>query len=125
MTSEELYNRLLNFGKTTQSYIKKLPNSSFNREYTSQLIRSSSSPGANYVEAIEAVSRKDFIHRLKICRKETKESIYWFTLLDNINTDANLLKESKPLILEARELVRILTAAIITSEKNMKVQKRK
>jgi four helix bundle protein len=102
-----------------------LPNSSFNKEYISQLIRSSSSPGANYVEAIEAVSKKDFIHRLKICRKETKESIYWFDLLNNVNIDTKLLKENNKLVTEARELIRIFTAAIIISEKNLQIENRK
>ncbi|HSA83391.1 MAG TPA: four helix bundle protein, partial [Patescibacteria group bacterium] len=75
MTSSELHKKLLLFAITCQKLIKKLPQSITNREYISQLIRSSASPGANYIEALEASSKKDFTHRLKICRKETKESI--------------------------------------------------
>lgn len=124
MTSEELYNRLLFFAKRSQKLIKALSKNNYNYEYGSQLIRSSASPGANYIEAIEASSRKDFTHRLKICRKEAKESIHWFVLISSANEeDLEIQREIKILITEAREFIRIFTSSILTSERNGKVNK--
>ena len=93
MTSDELYNLLLQFAIKCQKLIKKLPNTVYNRKYGEQLIRSSASPGANYIEALEAMSRKDFIHRLKISRKETKESIHWLTLIKFANEELKPIQE--------------------------------
>jgi four helix bundle protein len=124
MTSDELYNRLLALAKDNQKLVKILPNTIYNREYGLQLIRSSSSPGANYIEAIEASSRKDFTHRLKICRKEAKESIHWLTLIMSANEElADVQKRCKPLIVEARELILIFASSILTSEKNNSISK--
>ena len=53
-----------------------------NKEIARQLIRSSGSVGANYIEANESLGRKDFAMRIKICRKESKESIYRLRLLE-------------------------------------------
>lgn len=71
------------------------------------MIRSSGSAGANYIEANEALSKKDFIMRIKICRKETKESIYWLKLVN-----INLEDERKILITEATELMKIFGAIL-------------
>ena len=123
MTSEELLNRLLSFAKQNQQLVKILPVTVYNREYGGQLIRSSASPGSNYIEAIEASSSKDFVHRLKICRKETKESIYWLTLIQGANEGFPALKEkAEELIKEARELIKIFTSSVITSERNQKMK---
>ena len=71
-----------------------------NIEDGKQLVRSSGSVGANYIEANEALSKKDFIMRIKICRKEAKESRYWLKLVDIQDNAAmeieqeNLIKES-------------------------------
>lgn len=74
-----------------------------------QLIRSAGSIGANYREANDALSKKDFVHRLKISRKEAKETIYWLKLLQEANTSN---KKIQPLISEAEELRNILSAII-------------
>jgi len=63
-------------------FVKGLPRSVANAEIAKQLIKSSSSIGANYIEANEALSKKDFLMRIKICRKESKESVYWLKLLE-------------------------------------------
>ena len=70
----DLEERTLKFSKKTRFFIKKLPRTITNIEDCKQLTRSSGSIGANYIEANEALSRKDFIFRIKICRKEAKES---------------------------------------------------
>lgn len=124
MTPELLYERLLAFAKRCQKLVKRLPKIIYNAEYGSQLIRSSASPGSNYIEAIEASSRRDFTYRLKVCRKETKESIHWLMLIENANEEfAEIKKESEDLIKEARELVRIFTSSVLTSEKNRENRK--
>lgn len=124
MTPELLYERLLNFAKRCQMLVKKLPKTIYNIEYGSQLIRSSASPGSNYIEAIEASSRRDFTHRLKICRKETKESSHWLVLTKNSNEELiEIQEESESLIKEAQELIRIFTSSILTAEKNQKIRK--
>ncbi|HSW48368.1 MAG TPA: four helix bundle protein [Candidatus Saccharimonadales bacterium] len=124
MTSEELYDRLLSFAKRCQRLVKSLPKTTYNYEYSSQLIRSSASPGANYIEAIEASSRKDFAHRLKICRKESKESIHWLMLISSANEELQEVQsETKILITEAQEFIRIFTSSILTSERNGKINK--
>lgn len=126
MTSDELYNLLLSFAKRCQRLVKKLPYTVYNKEYSKQLIRSSASPGANYIEAIEAISKKDFIHRLKICRKETKESIHWLTLIQSANEElVDIQKELEVLIDEASGFIRIFTSSILTSERNQKMENNK
>ena len=124
MNSEELYNRLLRFAQRCQKLVKRLPKTVYNLEYGKQLIKSSSSPGANYIEAIEGVSRRDFTHRLKICRKETKESIHWLILIKSANEESKEIQiECEDLTGEAREFIRIFTSAVLTSEKNQTIRK--
>lgn len=119
LTPQLFYNRLLQFAIQCNKLVYKLPKTDSNRTYGIQLIRSSSSPGANYIEVIEAISSKDFAHRLKICRKEAKESIHWLTLIQVTNeTQDDITRETKELIQEANEFIRIFTASILTSEKN-------
>ena len=71
--------------------------------------------GANYIEANESFSKKDFILRTKISRKEVKESRYWLKLVD-INSDEGLEKERQSLIKEATELMNIFGSIIRKSE---------
>lgn len=124
MTPELLYERLLAFAKRCQKLVKNLPKTVYNIEYGSQLIRSSASPGSNYIEAIEASSRRDFTYRLKVCRKETKESGHWLVLIKSSNEEfIEIREESEDLIKEARELIRIFTSSILTSEKNQEIRK--
>jgi len=65
-----------------------LPRTAANDEDGRQLVRASGSVGANYIEAKEAVSRKDFAFRIKVCRKESKESRYWLRLVDTRDHNA-------------------------------------
>ncbi len=75
-----------------------------NIEVSRQLVRSAGSIGANYREANEALSKKDFIYRIKICRKEAKESKYWLRLSEPRD---NQTVEQNKLIKEALELTKI------------------
>ena len=124
MNSDILYKRLLSFGQRNLKLVILLPKTIYNIEYGKQSIRSSASPGANYIEAIEAMSRKDFIHRLKICLKEVKETVHWLLLIKSANPENNeVQKESDNLISEAHELIRILAASILTAGKNREVKR--
>ena len=124
MNSETLYERLLIFGQRCQKLVIILPKTVYNFEYGGQLIRSSSSPGSNYIEAIEATSSKDFAYRLKVCRKETKESMHWLILIKSANENIEAIKkEADELIKEVDELIRIFTSSILTSERNQKIIK--
>lgn len=104
--------------------VRKLPKTLYNDEYGRQLIRASASPASNYIEAMEASSRQEFIHRLKISRREAKESVQWLRLIQHSNKDmTNVFRESDALISEAREFIRIFTSSILTAEKNKKMKK--
>mgnify|MGYP001157624589 FL=1 len=73
----DLEDRTPEFARQVRDFVRKLNGTIANIEDGKQLIRSSGSIGANYIEANEALSKKDFVMRIKICRKEAKESRYW------------------------------------------------
>jgi four helix bundle protein len=77
----DLEDRTVMFAHRVRTFIKKLPRTISNIEDSKQLIRASGSVGANYIEANESLSKKDFVMRIKICRKEAKESRYWLKLM--------------------------------------------
>ena len=111
----DLEDRTLGFAKAVRIFVNKLRKTIANNEDGKQLIRSSGSVGANYIEANEAFSKKDFVLRIKICRKEAKESLYWLNLID---TQGNLEQEKgkSELIQEAKELTNIFGAILRKSE---------
>jgi len=90
------------FAQKVIYYVDSLPKRTSNYEIGIQLVRSAGSVGANYNEANESLSKKDFIMRIKICRKEAKESRYWINLSSpdtkNIELKAHLIDESTQLI---------------------------
>jgi four helix bundle protein len=107
----DLEDRTLEFAKRVRSIVTKLPKTTGNFEDGKQLIRSSGSVGANYIEANEAVSKKDFLFRIKICRKEAKESCYWLKLIDT-NNIKDLEEASVSLVTESTELMKIFGAIL-------------
>ena len=107
----DLEDRTLVFARRVRAFVKKLPKIQANIEDGRQLIRASGSVGANYIEANEALSRKDFLMRAKICRKEAKESRYWLRLVDTGNIDG-LGDERKVLEAEAGELTKIFGSIV-------------
>lgn len=78
----DLEKRTLDFSKNVRCFVRDLPRTISNKEDISQLVRSSGSVGANYIEANESLGKKDFAMRIKIARKEAKESTYWLELLN-------------------------------------------
>jgi len=81
----DLEERTFQFAKEVRVFIKTLEKTIANNEDAKQVIRSSGSIGSNYIEANESLSKKDFVFRLKISRKEAKESIYWLKLINETN----------------------------------------
>jgi len=103
------------FAKNVRSFLKKLPRNIPNAEDSKQVARSSGSIGANYIEANEALSKKDFMMRIKICRKEAKETCYWLRLIDS-GKNAELEKEQSALLKESSELMNIFGSIVRKSE---------
>ncbi|MEK7159257.1 MAG: four helix bundle protein [Patescibacteria group bacterium] len=102
----DLEERTFELASKVRVFVKAILKNSINQEDIKQLLRSSGSVGANYIEANEALSENDFIHRIKICRKEAKESRFWLRLL-YVGDDSNIIKERDKLIQEALELTKI------------------
>ena len=110
---EKIYNledRTYQFAKNCRIYIKSLPKTISNLEDCKQLVRSSGSVGANYIEANKKLGDKDFAYRLKISRKEAKETRYWLKLLHDLNPQFSM--QSEALLIEVEELRKILSTII-------------
>ena len=111
----DLEDRTFEFAKKVRIFVKKLRKTIANIEDGKQVIKSSGSVGANYIEANESLSKKDFIMRIKICRKEAKESRYWLRLIDT-NDEPEQETERKYLMKEAGELMNIFGAILQKSK---------
>lgn len=117
MTQSSKFNleeRTFQFAKNVRNFIRGLKKEFMNYNDCQQLLRSSGSVGANYIEANESLSKKDFILRIKICLKEAKESFYWLKLIE-IN-DKNFEKIKFKLIDESIELKKIFSTIIVKSK---------
>ncbi len=110
----DLEERTFQFAKNIGLFIKKLLKDIKNLEYSKQVLDASGSVGANYIEANEALSKKDFVMRIKICRKEAKESVYWLRLIVETN-DAKYKNDGIELLNEAIELKKIFSAILLKS----------
>ncbi len=109
----DLEERTLNFAKKVRDFVRGLPRNIVNLEYGKQLIRAAGSVAANYIEANEALSKKDFVNRIKICRKEAKESRLWLKLVEPKPESRFLCQE---LIDESTELTKIFNAIVEKSK---------
>jgi len=107
----DLEERTFQFAKNVSLYVKKFTRTISNMEYGKQVIRASGSVGANYIEANEALSKKDFVMRIKICRKEAKESAYWLRLIAETNGE-KYTEEGNKLFNEASELTKIFSSIL-------------
>jgi len=104
----DLEERTFEFAKDTRALVKKLPQNIINIEDCKQVVRSSGSVAANYIEANESLSKKDFCFRVKIARKEAKESTLWLKLLKSTNMEFE--KNIDELIIESYEIKKILSS---------------
>ena len=111
----DLEERTFQFAKAVRFFVKTLPKTIANNEDSKQIVRASGSIGANYREANESLSKKDFLMRIKISRKEAKESAYWLRLIYETN-DLKADKDVKSLIQEADELKKIFSTILLKSK---------
>jgi four helix bundle protein len=111
----DLEDRTFIFAQDVRAFAKQIPRTIANIEDTKQVVRASGSVGANYIEANESVSKKDFVMRIKICRKEAKESRYWLRLIDP-GDDPTVKKRKDDLVQEATELTSIFGAILRKNE---------
>lgn len=109
----DLEDRTFLFAQAIRAFVKVLPRTVSNSEDARQLVRASGSVAANWIEADEALSKKDFLVRVKICRKEAKESRLFLRLVD---AGPEALKRLDALVAEARELTLIFSAIISKAE---------
>ena len=107
----DLEERTFRFAESVRGFVKQLPKTISNVEDIRQLVRASGSVAANWSEADEALSRKDFLMRVKICRKEAKESRLFLRLVDTGLTGSTTSARDK-LGEEARELTLIFSSII-------------
>lgn len=110
-----LEERTTEFAKRVVRLCKVLPRDEINRRLVGQIIRSSGSIGANYREANEALSKKDFLYRMRISRKESKETGHWLELIEEANPD--LVVRMQGLSEEVVEFRKIFSAIITKSSK--------
>ena len=106
--SFDLEERTLKFAKRVIQLCRTLKPDSVNRELIDQLVRASGSIGANYREANDALSKKDFGHRIRITRREAKEAHYWLELIAEANPHVD--GEATKLLQEALELKKIFSS---------------
>src|SRR6266581_7766049 len=102
----DLDDRTFLFAESVRAFVKQLPGTVSNTEDVRQLVRASGSVAGNWIEADEALSKKDFLMRAKICRKEAKESRLFLRLIDAGLSKGNVAAR-ETLAAEARELTLI------------------
>ncbi len=113
----DLQERLIDFAVRIIQTAETLPKTKVGNHIAGQLIRCGTSPAPNYGEAQSAESRSDFIHKMKICLKELRETMVWLIMI----VRANLLKPKtnlEPLIEENDELISIFVSSVKTAKQN-------
>lgn len=103
----DLEERTARFGEEVIDLMRKLPQNAVNKRLIEQCVGSAGSLGANYCEANEAESKRDFTHKIGICKKETKETKHWLRLLTRANPESK--EELRRLWQEAQELLLIFS----------------
>lgn len=106
----DLEDRTAEFGESIIRFAKRIPRDSVTAPLISQLVRAGTSVGANYCEADSAHSKKDFVHKIAICKKESRETKHWLRMI--AVAVAELKEDIKPLWQEANELNLIFSAII-------------
>jgi four helix bundle protein len=116
MTSDELRDRTKKFALRIIRMAAALPRNRVGDILGRQVLRSGTSIGANYREALRASSRKQFVHTMQIVLRETDETVYWLELI----AESTLLKPARmtSLLKEANELLAIFTATVRTTKRN-------
>ena len=114
----DLEDRLLDFSARIIRLVDALPNTRAANHIAGQLLRCGTSPYGNHGEVEAAESRKDFVHKLKVCLKELKETRRWLRLI----AKSTMLQGPKiaPILNETEELIRIFFSSVRTAERNAK-----
>ena len=112
----DLEERTAVFGERIIDFVKTLPKNTINSEFIKQIIRSSTSIGANYVEADGAESKKDFRHKIAIVKKESKETKHWLRMIARANPSRK--DECRELWNEAQELTLIFSSILSPKKRN-------
>ena len=112
----DLADRLLDFAVSVGRITKALPNDRLGTHLANQLIRSGTSPAANYAEAQAAESRRDFIHKLKLALKELRETLVWLRLATHM--ELNTTNQLDAAESECDELIAIFVRSIETAKLN-------
>ncbi|MDZ4071714.1 MAG: four helix bundle protein [Sediminibacterium sp.] len=111
--SEELEDRFLQFALEARKLCFLLQNHTINHEYCRQLLRSSSSVGANYIEASDSLGKADETMKLKIARREAKESCFWLRLVYIPETTPDIETKRAILLEEAQQIKKKLSAILL------------
>ena len=112
----DLEDRLIRFGATICRLAEPLPATPVGKHITLQIIRSGTSPFANYGEVQGAESRRDFIHKLGICVKELRETRTWLKFMAEMNVCPE--ERLQPVLRECDELLAMLASSITTARRN-------
>jgi four helix bundle protein len=110
----DLLERTASFGENVIDFLKTIQRNELTRPLINQIVRSATSVGANYMEADVAESKKDFIHKLGICRKEAKETMHWLRMIARVGI--NEQDECRKLWKESQEFVFIFSSIITKSK---------
>ena len=110
----DLEERTAKFGEDIIEFARSLPDMPVNRPLVNQIVRSGTSIGANYMEADAAESKKDFRHKIGICKKESKETTHWLRMIAKANPDWK--DNCRKLWQEAHELT-LIFSSILRSKK--------
>ncbi len=115
LTPEALEDRLIDFGAAVCQSVPNLPHDLAGAHLCRQLMRSATSPAANYAEARGAESRRDFVHKTQICLKELRETFVWLRLVQRL-FDSRVATEK--LNTECNELIAIFVKTIVTAKRS-------
>ena len=118
----DLERRLIDFAAAVLDVVESLPNSVAGVHIGGQLTRCGTSPAANYGEAQAAESRRDFIHKMKVCLKELRESRVWLEIIRRKAMARNQTGVTEA-IREANELIAIFVASIATAQRNLEARR--
>jgi four helix bundle protein len=110
----DIEERLIRFAVATCQLANTLPNNRVAYHISGQLIRSSTSPAANYAEAQGAESRRDFVHKMRLCLKELRETLVWLKLVRRLSLEGHNVVAST--VAEVNELIAIFVQSIRTAQ---------
>jgi four helix bundle protein len=106
----DLEERTAKFGEAIIAFAKKVPVNQVTRSLVDQIVRSATSVGANYCEADDSSTKKEFRHKIGYCRKESRETKHWLRMI--VKAQPQFREEAKPLWQEAKELHLIFVAIL-------------